>query len=100
MSSRAWILGLILCVTIHVFEGRREGAMFEAGKRGGRFVVIKGIACKLLYHPLIGTLIAKIFKNRIRSNGDYIRIPPNGDPRIAAMLYWGGYESAEIRFVR
>jgi len=48
----------------------------------------------------MGKLIGLIWNNRIPHRGSRIEVPADGDPRVNAMLYWGIYESAEIRFVR
>ena len=52
-------------------------------------------------HPLVGRLVGAVSQDAIRNNGCVIY---TGDhrvvPSIKASLFWGLYESAEIRFVR
>ena len=37
---------------------------------------------------------------QIPDRGSQIETPAGGDPRVNALLFWGMYESAEIRFVQ
>jgi hypothetical protein len=66
----------------------------------GQFLLIKKIVVLFLCHSSMGKLIGLIWNNRIPHRGSRIEVPADGDPRVNAMLYWGIYESAEIRFVR
>ncbi len=55
----------------------------------------------LLCDPRLGTVIARGFRDRIPSQG--LRIDTSDrvvSPRTKAQIFWGIYESAEIRFVR
>lgn len=65
----------------------------------GRFLWPKKIAATFLCHPLMGRFIDLAFGGRIPFSGARIEVPYGGDPRVTAALFWGMYESAEIRFV-
>jgi FkbM family methyltransferase len=57
---------------------------------------LAGVLC----HPFVGRTIASITRNRIPSGELSIRTEnPTIDPRTKARIFWGIYESAEIRFV-
>ena len=66
----------------------------------GRFLALKKVAASVLCSPLTGRLLGLVFGGRIPHRGARIEVPPHGDPRVIAALFWGTYESAEIRFVR
>lgn len=66
----------------------------------GRFLGLKKLAAAMLCSPLSGRLLGLAFGGSIPHRGVRIEVPPGGDPRVAAALFWGTYESAEIRFVR
>lgn len=66
----------------------------------GRFLLLKQYVASVLCHPISGKLIGFVFRNRIPHRGSRIKVPEGGEPRINAALFWGIYESAEIRFVR
>jgi FkbM family methyltransferase len=66
----------------------------------GRFLGLKKAAASVLCSPLSGWLLSLVFGGRIPHRGARIEVPPRGDPRVAAALFWGTYESAEIRYVR
>jgi FkbM family methyltransferase len=62
---------------------------------------VKRFIAKALCHSLFGQAIAKIFKERIPSGGCVIHTGSSAVlPSIKASLFWGIYESAEIRFVK
>jgi FkbM family methyltransferase len=65
----------------------------------GRNLGLKAIAAAVLCHPLAGRLLGLVYGNRIPHRGARIRVLPGGDPRLNAYLYWGIYESAEIRYI-
>jgi FkbM family methyltransferase len=66
----------------------------------GRMLLIKKVLASILCYPLVGLLVGLILRNKIPHKGSRIEVPLNGDPRVSAMLFWGIYESSEIRFVR
>ena len=66
----------------------------------GRLLLAKQVAAAVLCHPLVGRLLGTLWRHRIPHHGSRIETPASGDPRVNAMLFWGMYESAEIRFVR
>lgn len=66
----------------------------------GHFLGLKKLAAAVLCSPLSGRLLGLAFGRRIPHRGVRIEVPAGGDPRVAAALFWGTYESAEIRFVR
>jgi FkbM family methyltransferase len=54
----------------------------------------------VLCHPLVGRALATLSGDRIRSGALRIRTShPSISPRTKAQIFWGIYESAEIRFV-
>lgn len=61
---------------------------------------LKRFATGILCHPMIGRILGRLFRKTIPSRGFRIRVPDQGNPIINAMLFWGIYESAEIRFVK
>ncbi len=64
------------------------------------FLAIKVKIGTLITQPAIGNFLARIFKNRIPAGGCIIdTASPLITPTIKACLFWGLYESAEIRFV-
>lgn len=65
----------------------------------GRNLGVKAAAAAVLCHPLAGRLLGLAFGNRIPHRGARIRVLPGGDPRLNAYLFWGIYESAEIRYI-
>jgi FkbM family methyltransferase len=65
----------------------------------GRSLLFKKILGVFLFHPLMGKLIGLIWANRIPHKGSRIEVPKM-QARVNAMLFWGAYESAEIRFVQ
>jgi FkbM family methyltransferase len=66
----------------------------------GRFLTVKKIAASILCHPIVGKILSLAFNNKIPHCGNRIEVPANGDPCLSASLFWGIYESAEIRYVR
>lgn len=65
---------------------------------------LKARAADALCHPLVGRAIRAVFRGRVPS----LRFPgwrlaldaPGVTPRTAAEIFWGVYESAELRFVQ
>ena len=66
----------------------------------GSHLGLKKAASAVLCHPLMGRLLGMVFGGRIPHRGARIEVPRGGDPRVNGALFWGTYESAEIRFVR
>ncbi len=62
-------------------------------------IYIKRIIAYVICSPIIGKLIHLIYNGKIPHRGSIIQVPNIGDPSISAFLYWGMYESAEIRFI-
>lgn len=82
--------------------------MTEAGRatslreriRGSLSQGAKDRIARVLCHPLTGRAIAAIGDDRVRSGGHTIRTDnPAIAARTKAQIFWGIYESAEIRFV-
>lgn len=67
--------------------------------RTGRFLLPKKIVGAIILHPAVGRLIGWVFGNRIPHRGQRIAVAPDGDPVVNAVLFWGIYESAELRYV-
>lgn len=65
----------------------------------GRGLALKAAAAAVLCHRLVGRAIGLVFGGRIPHRGDRIAVLAGGDPRLNAYLFWGLYESAEIRFI-
>lgn len=65
------------------------------------FYTVKRLISRAICHPLVGRLISSVFRDHIPSGGTIIH---TGDhsvvPKVKAELFWGIYESAEVRFVR
>ncbi len=65
---------------------------------------IKTALAGALCHPSVGRLLSALFQGRIPSlRFGALRLDtraPSVSPRIVAMIFWGIYESAELRFVR
>lgn len=69
--------------------------------RHGLSLAIKKLLAKILCHHYVGCSIAILYRNHIPSGG--LRFYTGGDvvaPTSKATLFWGLYESAEVRFVR
>ena len=66
----------------------------------GRFLGLKSAAASVLCSPMSGRLLGLIFGGCIPHRGARIEVPASADPRVIAALFWGTYESAEIRYVR
>lgn len=66
----------------------------------GRLLWVKNAAAAVLCHPLVGRLLGALWGHRIPHRGSRIETPVAGDPQVNSLLFWGMYESAEIRFVR
>ncbi len=65
----------------------------------GRNLGMKALAASVICHPVAGRLLGLVFGGRIPHRGARIRVLPGGDPRLNAYLFWGIYESAEIRYI-
>ena len=65
----------------------------------GRFLSLKKALSVFLCSPIVDRAISLLFLNRIPHRGSRIEIPKEAKG-LASMLFWGIYESAEIRFVR
>jgi FkbM family methyltransferase len=62
---------------------------------------VKTAVAGLLCQPLVGRVVARMLHDRITSAGcDVDTSPAAISPSIKASLFWGLYESAEIRFVQ
>lgn len=69
--------------------------------RGGVSQATKNRIGAVLCHPLVGQALATLSRDRIRSGSLTIRTAhPSISPRTKAQIFWGIYESAEIRFVQ
>lgn len=69
--------------------------------RHGLSPTVKARLGDVLCHPVVGRTIASIAGDRIRSGSLSIDTAhPSISPRTKAQIFWGIYESAEIRFVR
>lgn len=66
----------------------------------GRHLWAKRMLATVRLHPVSGRMIATVFRHRIPHRGARIQVPHSVDPRVCAALFWGTYESAEIRYVR
>ena len=75
-------------------------SILKVGTSLGRLLLLKSMAAAVLCHPLMGRMIGWAWRNKIPHRGCRIETPIDGDPRVNALLFWGMYESAEIRFVR
>ena len=64
---------------------------------------LKALAVVVLCHPLVGRLLRSLFGGRVpslRFRGWRLDVrSPAVSPRTVAMIFWGVYESAELRFV-
>ena len=66
-----------------------------------RFFGVKRVIAGIICHPLVGRLLSATFRDQIPSRGCVINT--NSDavvPSQKAALFWGIYESAEVRFVK
>lgn len=69
--------------------------------KGPRLAGAKVLIAQALCHPAVGRALGWFFSDRIPSRGHAISTDGEGiHPSVKAMLFWGMYESAEIRFVR
>jgi FkbM family methyltransferase len=65
------------------------------------FYAVKRFIARGLCHPLIGRSISMMFGDRIPSNGCVINTSSKAIvPSVKAALFWGFYESAEVRLVK
>ena len=66
-----------------------------------RLYGFKILVAKLICHPLIGRLISRVFQDRIPSRVCVILTASDEVlPSIKASIYWGIYESGELRFIQ
>ena len=65
-----------------------------------RFAHAKALLARVLCHPFVGTILGQVYRNRIPSRGCLIDTGGTMSPIVNAYLFWGLYESAEIRFVQ
>lgn len=65
----------------------------------GTLLAPKRIIAAMICSKWVGRLIGSLSGYRLHHRGAWIRVPAETDPRIMAALFWGMYESAEIRFV-
>lgn len=66
-----------------------------------RFFRVKRVIAAIMCHPLVGKVISIIFRNRIPSDDCVINTDSDAvAPSLKAALFWGIYESAEVRFVK
>lgn len=64
------------------------------------FYSVKQFIARAICHPLIGRVISIVFRDRIPSYGSVIHTRDRAVvPAVKAALFWGIYESAEVRFV-
>lgn len=66
----------------------------------GPLASLKSVVTKILCHRLVGQWIGRIYSNQIPNRGKRFFVPPQGDPKITAWLFWGIYEAAEIRLIK
>lgn len=72
----------------------------QIGPMRARCYRIKRFIAAALCHELVGRIIARIVANNIRSGKALIDTSsPAISPSIKASIFWGFYESAEIRFI-
>ncbi len=65
------------------------------------FYSVKRFIARVICHPLIGRIISIVFRDLIPSRGSVIHTRDRAVvPTVKAALFWGLYESAEVRFVR
>ena len=74
-------------------------SLAESINRPVRFAQGKALAARVLCHPFVGTLLGQVYGNLIPSRGASIDTSGAIAPAVKAYLFWGVYESAEIRFV-
>jgi FkbM family methyltransferase len=65
-----------------------------------RFLGAKKVASRIIASKLAGRFVGSLFPRWIHSRGMRIFYPPWLPAETKAMLFWGIYESAEIRFVQ
>jgi FkbM family methyltransferase len=66
-----------------------------------RFARTKAAVARALIHPLVGAAVGRLYRDRIPDrHGCIIRTPAPVTAAVKALLFWGMYESAEVRFVR
>jgi FkbM family methyltransferase len=61
---------------------------------------LKLFLAKCLANPLTGRLLGLVYGDTIPCRGLSIHCPPSVPSSVRAMLFWGFYESAEMRCVR
>lgn len=67
-----------------------------------RFRLAKRLAANLLCSRRVGRIIQGMYGEHIpwRITGPRVKVPKKAAPHLVASIFWGLYESAEIRFVR
>lgn len=65
-----------------------------------RFAGLKASATRVLTHPLVGKSLGALFSDRIPCRGVRVDTRVNVTDEVKAELFWGIYESAEIRFIQ
>src|SRR3569623_1218634 len=65
-----------------------------------RFTGLKASATRVLTHPLIGKSLGMLFSDRIPCRGVRVDTRANVTDEVKAKLFWGIYESSEIRFIQ
>lgn len=65
-----------------------------------RFTRLKAILTRGLTHPSVGRALGTLFSDRIPAHGMRIDTRTGITDSVKARLFWGIYESAEIRFTR
>jgi len=78
--------------------------MMELPKRIGRSVLpssLNTVLGDLICHPWVGRRIGRVFRERVPARGVVIATDSEVvNDRTKAQIFWGIYESAEIRFVK
>ncbi|QNP29908.1 FkbM family methyltransferase [Cylindrospermopsis curvispora] len=64
----------------------------------GRWLPVKRVVSYFICHPLVNWTIGIIFQNLIPHQGSRILVPPGGG-KLKSYLFFGLYESAEIRMI-
>lgn len=65
-----------------------------------RFIRLKQFVVFMLCNRLADKFLRMIYRGRIPFHRTCIEVPRVNEPSVAAWLYWGFYESAEVRFVQ
>jgi FkbM family methyltransferase len=77
------------------------GGQVSAVVPTARFAAAKSRLAKALCHPWVGAALGRWYHDEIPDRrGCTIRTPAPVAPYVKALLFWGLYESGEVRFVR